>query len=120
VKRIDSLEVAMTKGEILTGYRKLSPEERRPFDRWLRANAAVGLIFGLALVGFALAESRTGEIATVPKQTPTQHMISFQELHGLAHLENLPAHYIEDFTLVFTAPGPEARSVMLITDSAKR
>jgi hypothetical protein len=32
--RIDSLEVAMTKGEILGRYRKLSSEERRSFDRW--------------------------------------------------------------------------------------
>ena len=47
----------MTKGEILAKYEHLSAEDQHTFDRWLRANAVVASIFGLALVAMALNSS---------------------------------------------------------------
>ena len=38
-------------------YRFLSSEDQRKFDRWLKANAVLGLIFGALLVAMALAGS---------------------------------------------------------------
>jgi hypothetical protein len=35
----------------------LSPEDQREFDRWLKANAILGLIIALGLVAMALAGS---------------------------------------------------------------
>jgi|ERR1700730_7722686 hypothetical protein len=69
----------MTKGEILAQYKNLSPEDRRSFDRWLRGNAVVGSIFGVALVAIALGGLQTQETATAPAPTSPQ-TISVQEL----------------------------------------
>ena len=33
----------------------LSPEDQREFDRWLKANAIVGLIIAVAMLAMALA-----------------------------------------------------------------
>jgi hypothetical protein len=38
-------------------YSSLSSEDQRTFDRWLKANAVLGLIFGALLVAMALAGS---------------------------------------------------------------
>jgi hypothetical protein len=113
---LTSLEVAMTKGEILAQYKNLSPEDRRSFDRWLRGNAVVGSIFGVALVAMALGGLQTQETATAPAPTSPQ-TISVQELHGLAHLDNLRVDHIHNQALVFGAPEPAARSAALMQDS---
>jgi hypothetical protein len=78
----------MTKGQILTRYH-LFPEGRHWFDRWLQASAVIGLISGAALVAVALYGSQTSEPTIVSTSTRAQ-TISFQEQHGLAHLDNLP------------------------------
>ena len=38
-------------------FTPLSPEDQREFDRWLKANAILGLIIALGLVAMALAGS---------------------------------------------------------------
>jgi hypothetical protein len=104
----------MIKGDILVRYKSFSPEERSCFDRWMRANAVAGSIFAVALVTMALAGSRAQETgaATVPASASAQ-AISFHELHGLAHLDNLPVDQFHNQALVFTASEAEAtRSVM--------
>ena len=40
-------------------YEKLSPEDRRTFDRWIQANAAISLIFVAGLIAMAIAGSRS-------------------------------------------------------------
>ena len=85
----------MTKGDILARYKSLSPEDRRCFERWLRANAVVGFVFGFAFVIMPL------------------EAVSIQELHALAHLDNLPVEQIHNQTLVFTAPEAETRSAIV-------
>jgi len=40
-------------------YRSMSPDDRRTFDRWLRANVAVGIILAAGLVAMALASSNS-------------------------------------------------------------
>ena len=91
----------MTKGQILTRYH-LFPEARHSFDRWLQASAVIGLISGAALVAVALYGSQTSEPAIVSASTRAQ-TISFQEQHGLAHLDNLPVTQFEDLAVVFSA-----------------
>src|SRR5262249_35420218 len=38
-------------------YSRLSPEDQRTFDRWLKANAIVGAIFATGLIAMALTAS---------------------------------------------------------------
>src|SRR5499427_6700697 len=38
-------------------YSRLSPEDQRTFDRWLKANAIVGAIFATGLIAMALTGS---------------------------------------------------------------
>jgi hypothetical protein len=49
----------MGKGGIASFYRGLSREDRRTFDRWLKANAIVGAIFATGLIVMALTGSRS-------------------------------------------------------------
>jgi hypothetical protein len=55
----------MSKGEIARHYKRLSPADQRTFDRWLKANAIVGLIFTIAIVAMAISGStaRDPEVA---------------------------------------------------------
>jgi hypothetical protein len=48
----------MGKGRIAFYYRRLSPDDQRTFDRWLKANAIVGAIFASGLIAMALTGSR--------------------------------------------------------------
>jgi hypothetical protein len=41
-------------------FTPLSPEDQREFDRWLKANAILGLIIAAGLVAMALAGSNSG------------------------------------------------------------
>ena len=50
----------MTKREIATTYRHLSPADRAVFDRWLKANAIGGSIFAAAFLVMAVAGSDAG------------------------------------------------------------
>jgi hypothetical protein len=45
----------MAKGRIIQQYRSMSPEDPLTFNRWLKANAVVGLIVSAGLVAMALA-----------------------------------------------------------------
>ena len=47
----------MAKGEFLVKYQDLSTEDRRTFDRWLKANAVIASIFAMALVAIAINSS---------------------------------------------------------------
>jgi hypothetical protein len=110
----------MTKGEILVNYRSLSPEDRRSFDRWLVRNAVAGVVFTGALLLFAEAGWRSEDTASRPTK-PITKAVSFQELHALAHQENLPVLQFHDLTLVFTAEETEAQSATVAQgESARR
>lgn len=49
----------MGKSDAALNYKSMSPEDRRSFDRWLRANAIFGLILAAGVVAMAFAGSRT-------------------------------------------------------------
>jgi hypothetical protein len=49
----------MGEGGIAFYYTRLSREDRRTFDRWLKANAIVGAIFATGLIVMALTGSRS-------------------------------------------------------------
>jgi len=56
----------MSDGNITRHYRAMSAEDRRTFDRWLKANAAAGLIIASGLVAMALLGSNSaGRDATL-------------------------------------------------------
>jgi hypothetical protein len=110
----------MTKGEILVHYKKLSPEERHVFNRWLVGNAVAGVVFTGALLLFAGAGWRSEETASTPTK-PAMQSASLQELHALAHQQNLPVLQFHDLTLVFTALETEAQPAILAqSETAKR
>jgi hypothetical protein len=87
----------MTKGEAFAKIKHLSSEERLAFNRWLQGCAVVGSILGIGLMAMAVAGSRTPS-KTASEQTRS---LSFQEQHGLAHVEKLPVQQIEDLTHIF-------------------
>jgi hypothetical protein len=96
------MEVSMTYGQLFAN-RNLSSQDQHAFEQWLKGCAVVGAVLSLGLIAMALAGSRTAETEII---SPQPHVLSFQEHHGLAHLENLPIQHIEDLTLVFAAPPP--------------
>ena len=49
----------MEKDGIAPYYGRLSPEDQRTFDRWLKANAIVGAIFATGLIAMALTGSKS-------------------------------------------------------------
>ena len=78
--------------------KRVSSEERHGFNKWLQGCVFVGSILGAGLVAMAVAGLRSPQSDAVMRLAP-----SVQEQHGVAHLENLPAHPLEDMTFVFTA-----------------
>jgi hypothetical protein len=52
-------------------FTPLSPEDQREFDRWLKANAILGLIIAVGLVAMALAGSNsTGRPESAATDSP--------------------------------------------------
>ena len=49
----------MGQSDAALNHKSMSPEDRRSFDRWLKANAIFGLIFAAGVVAMAFAGSRT-------------------------------------------------------------
>jgi hypothetical protein len=49
----------MGKSDIARTHKHMSPEDQRTFDRWLKANAIVGLLFTAAIVAMAFAGSKS-------------------------------------------------------------
>jgi hypothetical protein len=49
----------MGKSEAALNYKSMSLEDRRSFDRWLKANAIFGMIFAAGVVAMAFAGART-------------------------------------------------------------
>jgi hypothetical protein len=49
----------MGKGRTAFHYRRLSAEDQRTFDRWLKANAIVGAILATGLIAMALTGSKS-------------------------------------------------------------
>ena len=49
----------MGRGQIASCYKRMSAEDQRTFNRWLKANAIVGAIFWTGLIALVLAGSRS-------------------------------------------------------------
>jgi hypothetical protein len=58
-ERGDMEQGDMGQDSIAFYYSRLSPEDRRTVDRWLKANAIVGAIFATGLIAMALMGSRS-------------------------------------------------------------
>jgi hypothetical protein len=65
-------------GYISQNYMKMSPEDRRTFDRWLKANAIIGLIFAVGIVAMAVAGFNSGgsRDAAVAENTKTFDVVA--------------------------------------------
>ena len=51
----------MENGYVAREYQKMSADDRRTFDRWLKANAIIGLVFAAGIIAMAMAGSRSSE-----------------------------------------------------------
>ena len=64
----------MEKGKIVEQYRSMSAEDQRTFNRWVKANAVVGLIIAAGLIAMALiganSERPRDPILAAGKQSP--------------------------------------------------
>jgi hypothetical protein len=64
----------MGKGYILRARKTMSEEDQRAFDRWLKANAVVGLIFAAGIIAMAWAGSiRCWRIRRKPPMSESPH-----------------------------------------------
>jgi hypothetical protein len=59
----------MGKGEIARHYKIMSPADQRTFDRWLKANAIVGLILTIGIVAMAISGSTARDPAVADNIT---------------------------------------------------
>jgi hypothetical protein len=66
----------MAKGFVLYSVQRMSRQDRRAFDRWLKANVVVGLILAAGLVAMALvgASSTPPGEATAANSKPSHHV----------------------------------------------
>jgi hypothetical protein len=94
----------MENGYISRSYMKMSPQDRRTFDRWLKANAILGFIFAVGIVAMSVAGFNSGgpRDAAVAENTRTSDVVaseqrrlrnrSAERTRGFAHgaLENTP------------------------------
>jgi hypothetical protein len=59
----------MGKGEIARYYKFMSPADQRTFDRWLKANAIVGLVLATGIVAMAISGSKERDPAVADNST---------------------------------------------------
>jgi hypothetical protein len=62
----------MGKANVSMLYKQMSPEDRSTFDRWLKANAIVGLILTVGIVAMAVAGSRSTDQRDVATASMTR------------------------------------------------
>jgi len=62
----------MGKANVSMLYKRMSPEDRSTFDRWLKANAIVGLILTVGIVAMAVAGSRSTDQRDVATASMTR------------------------------------------------
>jgi hypothetical protein len=70
----------MGKGFIHSSVARMSREDQHAFDRWLKANAVVGLIFAAGLVAMALV----GANSAPPGQTATADSMQHRDIPVIA------------------------------------
>jgi hypothetical protein len=78
-------------GYISRNYMKMSPEDRRTFDRWLKANAILGLIFALGIIAMAVAGSNSGGLrdAAVAENNKTSNVVASEKRRLRAAVPNV-------------------------------
>jgi len=73
----------MGQGDIARCYRTMSAEERRTFDRWLKLNAAGGLIIAAGLVAMAVVGSNSAgpREATLANNGSASELVASEKRH---------------------------------------
>jgi len=87
----------MGKGNVSSYYKKLSVEDQRTFDRWLKANAILGSIFAVIIIAMALMGSRSvgpGDAAVTSSATSASDVASSQQRRNQADVMATQGHVI--------------------------
>jgi hypothetical protein len=79
----------MSTGYFVRQYRTMSPEDRRTFDRWLKANAVVGSIIAAGLFAMALAGSTGPRDATVANNNDASKVVASEKNHSVSSPQEL-------------------------------
>jgi hypothetical protein len=100
----------MTKSDMITKYSDLTAEDRRSFDRWLRANVAIASIVALGLFAMAVASgpstpgprsasaqgARGIDVSAVAKNHMQNEVLSVEELMLRMDLNALPETKVDE------------------------
>jgi hypothetical protein len=81
----------MESGYISRTYMKMSPEDQRTFDRWLKANAIIGLIFAVGIIAMAVAGFNSGGSrgAAVAENTKASDVVASGQRRSRAGVQNV-------------------------------
>ena len=81
----------MENGYISRNYMRMLPEDRRTFDRWLKANAILSLIFALGIIAMAVAGFNSGapREAAVAESTKPSGVVASERRPSRAGLSNV-------------------------------
>ena len=81
----------MENGYVSRNYLKMSSEDQRTFDRWLKANAILSLIFAVGIIAMAVAgfNSRGSRDAAVAKDTKTSDVVASEQRPSRAGVRNV-------------------------------
>jgi hypothetical protein len=99
----------MTKGDIAKIYRNMSAEDRRTFDRWVKANAVAASVLAAGLVAMSLAGShalgprqaaanstKASEFSASEKRHAKTEPMSAYELMGRFAPDQLPVLQVDE------------------------
>jgi hypothetical protein len=78
-------------GYISRNYMKMSSDDRRTFDRWLKANAIIGLICAVGIIAMAVAGSNSGgsRDAAVAENNKTSDVVASEKRRLRAAVPNV-------------------------------
>jgi hypothetical protein len=99
----------MTNGEVFQRYQRMSADEKRTFDRWLRLNAVVATVFAAGLLAMslastftpgprsALAQDRPGiDVSAAAKNHTQNEFLPVRELMLRTDVNQLPEHKVHE------------------------
>jgi hypothetical protein len=91
----------MTKAEMLASLKHMSPEDRRTFDRWLKANMVIASIVATGIVAMAMAGAGADADSIGPRSAiadvrPVAKPLSPHELMLRLPADALPVQQVDE------------------------
>ena len=71
----------MGKGSIAHYSKRMSPEDQRTFDRWLKGNAIVGLILAVGIIAMAIAGSNSAPSPAAVANSKKPDVVASKQRH---------------------------------------